>query len=323
MPQSSTIRASKFDNSLVLYRLTDSLGVDSVLVYSIDSTQQLYQASFSYVGKNKGDYILEQNNANGRVFRWLPPVAGVPQGSYAPLRQLVAPTQLQLVTIKAEGNLAADHHLKVELATSKNDINLFSDFDKENDRGAAGRLDYRWDKKIAAGTFSTSLHYEFNDDQFTTIERVRNVEFSRDWNLQPGYNEGLQLGGIGLALMRDSSNISYQADVLSLNHYRGLRNTARAGMRTHHNISQVQASWLTTTDSVGSTNFLRESGYFTHYLVPHIWAGISVRRRMESATESGHRYFKALQLQLSAIPALYRFRGYCAKFHRNQLSPAL
>ncbi|MFT5582379.1 MAG: hypothetical protein ACI9G9_001644, partial [Psychromonas sp.] len=81
----------------VMYKLIDSLGFDSVLVFSINQDSAIYRAVFQIVGEQKGDYILDNFNALGRVFKWVAPVGGVPQGNYAASRILVAPKQQQLV----------------------------------------------------------------------------------------------------------------------------------------------------------------------------------------------------------------------------------
>lgn len=303
LARASTISVSEFRNDIVLYELRDSLGFDSILVFSADSAATLYQASFTFVGNNQGNYILLQNNANGRVFKWVPPNAGIPQGNYEPIRQLVAATQLQIISIQTEGNLAENHKLLLSLASSKNDINLLSDLDKGNDQGFAGKLRYDWLKKLKLGKLKTSIYYEFNDDNFTTIERIRNVEFTRDWNIPTNYNRGLQLGGLDLGLVLDSSSLNYRADVLSLDQYNGLRNTLNASLKNQRNRASISGSWLTTQDSIGSTDFLREQGFFTHYLSPSVWAGIrsvgewNLRRQNNTDTLRSSSY-SFLQYQL-------------------------
>src|SRR5690606_34407664 len=124
------------------------------------------------------------------------------------------------------------------------------------------------------GELSAGVYYEFNNDNFTTVERIRNVEFSRDWNLPLNYNGGIQLAGADVSLTTDSNLISYRADLLTINQYRGFKNTITGGLRNKSNVSMVTASWLTTNDSLGSTNFIREEGSFTHYLTPRLWTGI-------------------------------------------------
>ncbi|MAN04161.1 MAG: hypothetical protein CMI35_13825 [Owenweeksia sp.] len=286
----STIRPSEFRDDIVLYRLTDSLGFDSVLVYSIDSTLPLYQASFAYLGTNRGHYVQAQNNANGRVFRWVPPVNGVPQGSYQPVKQLVAPNQLQILTAETEALIGENQKLRVDLATSKNDINLFSDLDEGNDIGAAGKISYHLKGELGKANWFTNLRYEFNQENFRTIERIRNVEFARDWNLPLNFNGAVQLAGTTLGIKGDSSQLAYDVDHLSFNGYSGLRHTLSGNLRTTEDVGEFAASWLNSNDSLGQSDFLREKGIFTHYLTPVYWIGMSSvgesNRRVRNGTDT-------------------------------------
>lgn len=270
----STVNPVNFSDALVLYKLLDSLGIDSVLVYSTDSSKQLYSASFAYLGPFRGNYEQVQSNANGRVFQWVPPINGQPQGSYEPVKQLVAPNRLQIITLKSEGKIGKNHWLSVNLATSKNDVNLFSDIDKGNDNGSAGGFAYKWLKERDKFDIYTGINYEFNQENFRTIERIRNVEFARDWNLDNNYNGGVQLGGISLGLTNDSTLAEYRADILSADGYQGFRNTVNLRFKDSENHAIINASLLNTKDSLSTTTFLREKGFFTHFITPKFWAGI-------------------------------------------------
>ena len=270
----STIQPADFNDAIVLYELRDSLGIDSVLVYSTDSTMQLYTANFSYVGPFQGNYEPVQSTANGRVFQWVEPINGQPQGSYEPVKQLIAPNQLQIITLNTEGKIAKNHHLKVNLATSKNDVNLFSELDKNNDNGSSGRLEYKWLKQKDKFDVYAGLDYEFNQENFRTIERIRNVEFNRDWNLPANYLGGLQMGGVNFGLRNDSTMAEYNATAISADGYQGLRNMINLRLKNPRNAGALNASFLTTKDTLSNTSFLREKGYFTHYLTPNVWAGV-------------------------------------------------
>ena len=60
-------------------------GVDSFYQYSTDPSLAKYNVSFTDVGDGNGDYILDDNNAaNGKVYKFVAPVAGVKQGRYLP-----------------------------------------------------------------------------------------------------------------------------------------------------------------------------------------------------------------------------------------------
>ncbi len=299
----STIAPSEFNDDLVLYELTDSLGTDSVLVFSRDTTQQLYQASFTFLGEGQGNYILAKNDANGRVFQWVPPLGGVPQGSYAPVRQLIAPNKLQVLTVQTEAQLGEHNLLNIDLAASKNDVNLFSDLDEANDDGVAGKFNFLRNKEAWGGQVLTGVNYEFNQDNFRTIERIRRVEFARDWNLPLNYSGGLQMGGLALGYLRDTSSIKYEANALFIEGYQGLKNDLALDLRNRSNIGHLSGSLLNTNDSLGTTSFLRERGDFTHFVTPGFWVGIRTlgewNQRKASGTDTLQRTsYKFIQYQL-------------------------
>ncbi|MEQ9263320.1 MAG: hypothetical protein RLP14_09185 [Owenweeksia sp.] len=286
----STIQPSAFRDDIVLYRLTDSLGVDSVLVYSIDSTLTLYQAAFTFVGTNRGNYIQAQNNANGRVFRWVPPLNGMPQGAYEPVKQLTAPNQLQILTAETEALITDNQKLRVDLAVSKNDVNLFSDQDEANDIGGAGKFEYDIKGKFGKTEWFSALRYEFNQENFRTIERIRNVEFARDWNLPLNFDGAVQLSGATLGIKGDSSQLAYDLDHLSFKGYSGFRNTLSGRLKTAEDVGGFSASWLSSKDSLGQSDFFRENGSFTHYLTPGFWIGLrsegELNRRIRNGTDT-------------------------------------
>lgn len=271
--QVSTVIPTKFDPSLIQYRLIDSLSIDSVLVFSTDSTQNLYFASFTFLGSNQGDYILAQNNANGRVYQWVTPINGIPQGSFSPVKQLIAPNQLQILTIESEIQISDKQELKIDLASSKNDVNLFSDLNEENDIGFAGKFNYQFQGNWRETDWSTNLKYEFNQNNFKTIERIRRVEFARDWNLPLNYNGEAQISGIDFGLNRNLSKGLYSFDYLTINGYKGFKNSLRSQWHDSTNLFTSNFSWLSTNDSIRKSNFLREQLDYTHFLLPKFWLG--------------------------------------------------
>ena len=171
-----------------LYKLVDSLGYDSVLVYSVNPDSALYRATFEFVGAGKGDYILSNYNALGKVYRWVQPVGGIPQGDYQPSRLIVTPKQRQMITAGIKWKLTKKLYLETELAYSKNDLNTFSRYDSRDDRSFAGRSrligDIPMSKKdsLQRWIMRTKVEIETLDRNFSPIEQYRTVEFDRDWN---------------------------------------------------------------------------------------------------------------------------------------------
>lgn len=184
-----------------LYKLVDSLGVDSVLVYSVNPDSAFYRATFQFVGQGKGDYVFSNFNALGKVFRWVAPVAGVPQGDYEPSRLIITPQQRQMVTSGVEVRFSKVLKLETELAYSKLDINTFSPYDRKDDKsfGAISRLigDIPLSRdSLPDWKLRTKVEVEARDRFFSPIEQYRPVEFDRDWNVRNKGYTGNQVASV-------------------------------------------------------------------------------------------------------------------------------
>jgi len=73
-------------------------GVEA-FVFSNNPDYELFSVRFSLVGANQGNYIITSTNAIANIFEYVSPVAGVPQGNYEPIIQLIAPTKLQMAVV--------------------------------------------------------------------------------------------------------------------------------------------------------------------------------------------------------------------------------
>lgn len=177
-----------FTDNEVLYKKIDSLGISEVYVYSTNPQNAKYRVGFSHVGQNAGNYKLDVNSvANGRVYIFVAPLAGVPQGDYSPVRLLVTPKKQQLVTLNADYKLAKRTKVFTEIGFSNNDVNLFSDLQDNQNKGLAYKIigsDIRVLKRndTTGLRLKTDISYEYVNQQFKPLERYRPVEFDRDFN---------------------------------------------------------------------------------------------------------------------------------------------
>lgn len=272
----STIVRSEFNPALVQYRLVDSLGFDSVLVFSTDSSEQMYNASFAFVGHGAGDYRLISSNANGRVFEWLAPENGLSRGSYAPLKTLVAPNRLQVLNFNSAGKFGKgkNQSLDLDIAASNNQVNLFSTRDLSNDDGVAGKLGYRWKPKLKRAKFELAAAYQFNNPGFSTVERVFAVEFARDWNLPLNYQGPLQNAVLDLKLKLDSVLLRSQTQILNSPLKEGWRQTLALAWQDSLWIGSVKTSITETEGLLLRERFWREQLETRYYLKPNIWLGL-------------------------------------------------
>lgn len=177
----------------ILYKKIDTVynGTmhDSVYVQSSNPNDILYNLSFTYVGPGKGNYRQLLNAANGKVFEWaMPGPNNEKRGDWDPVTYLVTPKKLQMYSAGIEYMISSRSVLKAEMAMSHYDQNLFSAKDKDNDNGYAGKLSWKNDQmpvRLFSRSFQlqTQAGFEYVQSRFRPLERLRNVEFLRDWSL--------------------------------------------------------------------------------------------------------------------------------------------
>ncbi len=186
-----------FDNGQVRYRMTDTIingqTYDSIFVYSVNPAVAVYLVGFSQVGQNQGNYIKQINSANGKVYQWMAPENGIPQGNYEPVTLLVTPKKQQMLTLGGKNKISKKTAVYYELALSNKDMNMYSDLDSRDNKGLAltsGINQTLIEKQNTS--LGLNLEYNFIGNHFQSIENFREQEFKRNWNLNnnlPDLNE--------------------------------------------------------------------------------------------------------------------------------------
>ncbi len=173
-----------FSENKILYRSTEIDGQE-IFVFSNDPADTLFNVRFSLVGANQGDYVIANETTINRIFEYVAPLDGIPQGNYAPVVRLEAPVKLQTAVVHGAYTPSEKTIIGFEVSGSKNDLNLFSDLDDRDNDGVAARVQVA--QRIFAMDSSWSLRAFANGDyvqqRFRSIERIYNVEFNRDWNI--------------------------------------------------------------------------------------------------------------------------------------------
>ena len=129
---------------------------DQYFEFSNNPDDELYRVTFSLIGPNKGNYVIKVNNAVQVIYEYSPPVNGTPTGEYEPLVKLIPPEKLQVAVLNAKFSPNEKTEITAEVAASKNDLNLFSNIDNENNDGWAATLGFkqRIIKNIKLGEFN-------------------------------------------------------------------------------------------------------------------------------------------------------------------------
>ena len=211
-----------YNQDEVLYEQIDTLDLNSntvqVFRYSVNPESTLYRVAFSDLGDGEGDYILTNSTANGRIYQWVSPVNDVSQGRYGPVSKIPAPNRKDMITLGGDVEVGKYEKIFTEIAFSKNDINLFSNIDAEDDDGFAVKGGFesrnRPIKFLKQYHFSANADYEFDNEFFNPIDRFRYIEFDRDWNYDPVESDDSSsdhIATVGFKIEKDGLNkIGYQ-----------------------------------------------------------------------------------------------------------------
>lgn len=179
-----TFAAGKVLYQKVFY--ASGTGIDSFYRYSTNPDSAKFNVSFIEVGPGGGDYIVDYNGANGKVFKFIMPVSGIKQGDYEAATLLITPKKQQIFNVGVDYALTKNTMVKTEVAMSNYDANTFSTINNGDDKGFAGKFRVDNTKPLQGKNnlqMVSSLDYEYVQDKFKPLERLRSVEFSRDWGL--------------------------------------------------------------------------------------------------------------------------------------------
>ncbi len=177
----SGIDSIGYTENKILYKKTLVAG-NEVYVFSTSPDSAFFEVKFSEVALGTGSYILDPILINGRVFRYV----GIPNGNFEPVQIIATPKRKQMIAMGGSVDASSTDLFFGETAFTVNDINLYSDYDSQDDKGFAYKVGYvNKGKKISfinKYKWVAGLDYEFNDKNFIAIDRFRTTDFERDWN---------------------------------------------------------------------------------------------------------------------------------------------
>ena len=180
-----------FSQGKLLYRMLDTVfnngKRDTIYIYQPQGGPGLYALSFSELGEGNGDYILDKDRAaNGKVYKYVAPdpVTGKKSGSFEPVILLVAPKRQSVFSIAAKWAATENTQMEADAALSIFDPNRFSPV--KGQEGNAARIIFRHKRMLQKEKeliLKTQAKAEYNSIGFKPVERLRTVEFNRDWGL--------------------------------------------------------------------------------------------------------------------------------------------
>ncbi len=263
-----------FDENRILYR-KEIIGGEEIFVFSTNPEDVLFSVRFTQVGINQGNYIIVNSNAISNIFEYVPPVGGVPQGSYEPIVQLIAPVKLQVAVVNGTYKPTEKTDVLFELAGSRNDLNLFSDLDDGNNDGFAGKLTVRQQiiKTDSLWNLSAYGDADIIQKNFRTIQRLYRPEFNRDWNLEnPVGNQSLLSSGLEL-IHPEKGIANYKFEHLNYSeNFNGNRHNLMANLRLKQFNIYTMSSYLSNSSSASQSTFLRSFNRIVYHFNKQ-WVG--------------------------------------------------
>lgn len=274
----------EYDVNKILYRKIANANGD-FYEFSTDPNETLYEVAFTYFGTGKGDYKLTQTTNNGRVFEFV----GTNLGDYSAVRKLPSPVKTQVISANVSYEIP-DGKVGADFSLSNYDINLFSSLDQKENIGYAGRV--FGEKTFKKGDWKGTPMFEYQriSSRFHILDRINDVEFSRDFNLTQEFNQKTQNRFISsfLNTWKNKGFANYRLNYLDEHDsYRGLKNDFDFGWKFKSVETKAQASYLNTKSTSLDTEFIRGQAVAEYHGKKGSWAiGGSMEHNLKKVNET-------------------------------------
>lgn len=272
----SSAYEDSYSENRILYKKVWVSGVE-VFEFSNNPEDELFNVRFTLVGQGNGNYSLANNQAIGKIYQYVEPIGGIPQGNYEPIIRLVAPEKIQMATILG-GYHTEKTQADFEVGMSNSDKNLFSDIDDQNNQGFAGRA--KLNQRVLSGEYQIDafVDYQFVDKNFRTIERLFTIEFDRDWNINTIMNSSQSLLIAGTkAKLKNNGFVNYQFEKLDFSdQFNANRNVLNTNLKFDKLTVQSDNSILNSDGNYSTTEFMRSETQARYHFDKN-WVGTSLR----------------------------------------------
>ena len=272
-----------YNENRILYKKVIDNGVE-VFEFSNNAEDELYRVNFTAVGFQQGNYRIRSSNAISNIYEYIAPINGIKQGNFEPIIQLVAPVKLQIAVVNGAYHPTDKTNIDFEFAASKNDLNLFSSLEDQDNMGVASQVSIAHQLLETSKQWTLNLRSDFDyiQNDFRTVERLYNAEFNRDWNLEnPSGNQIISSLGdqvfitTGAKLQHPQrGELNYQFQHLNFNKdYNGNRHLIFTKLKFDRFQLVSNSSILETDGVVSSSLFYRSNTHFK-YSYQKGWSGV-------------------------------------------------
>lgn len=201
------------DNQLMYAKKDTAVEGRSYNIYYYSINPELAHYRLSFRESNQGNYIIKSYSAAGRIYEWISPVNGIPQGDYEPVIAVNPPETRQILSFGGHRSIGDFTNVGAEYTTSViNNNNL----NNKTSNGGALRLFYEVNDRplnfLTGYDLSHILEVQWVNKDFNSLERFRSVEFDRLWLINDSIRSN-ELLLKGLVKVQKSEDKYYQYDL--------------------------------------------------------------------------------------------------------------
>ena len=223
------------ESPVVLYTRRDTTEAGetvSIFVPATPADAEVFRVRFSRVGAFQGSYRRGGSTLNGILYEYV----GPGQGDFVPFRILPRPASRTLLDIRGAITVVPGVEAFGEVARSVDDANTLSPLDDGDDAAGAVEAGLRLaDVPLGPGLVSGEVVHRNRADAFRPLDRVRNVEFNRRWNLARAGTPLVGIDTLGEAVtegtlrwVRDGASVEAGGGMLALGGVDAARATVAA-----------------------------------------------------------------------------------------------
>tara|TARA_Y100001935_G_scaffold142663_1_gene117915 strand:- start:8942 stop:12397 length:3456 start_codon:yes stop_codon:yes gene_type:complete len=326
--------ATDEDRYNVKYALIDTTwnGQDYQIYKNLPGSEDaIYVVSFSKVNSGKGSYQRVSGSVNGLVYNWV----GPGNGDYEPFRKLPAPEKLQMVALNSRVRISEHISWFGEWSVSGYDKNRFSGLDDGDNNDHAYTSGLSVDSiHTGAGVFRLDVRRSYRGKNFETFERIRPVEFERQWDVQLGGGQEEVINELNVNYKTgENTETEISAGTIQLSDYSGNRqalqlSSAEVGLPvlnytlenidSENSLTQQKGEWFRQRGSISKE---------VHAFAPYIMLEQEQRIRRSTISDS----LLATSLEFTEIGPGLRYKkgalelntGISARMEKSVLDNAL
>lgn len=281
------------ESSFVQYAKRDTVLAGEATQYFVPATadaEEVYRVRFTRVASGEGSYRRGAQHRNGIVYEFVGPSGG----DYVPFRRLRAPSARNVLDVHGSAEILPGLRLRGEWAASQDDANTFSSIGDADDQGGAYEAALEIDSVSVGGmgALSGQISRRRRSPRFRTLDRIRDIEFEREWNLaRSGTAASAALDTLGESLwegklrwnLPDRAAVAVEAGRLAIRDLRANRLAANVVATPLSGITgRYEMNWSTTETGpvlqplVGQGSFLEGlASVETSWLEDHLQAAVA------------------------------------------------